>query len=724
VTPEAARVRGRQPPSAVSFGPFSFDPQSRLLWREGTEIALPPRVLGVLELLIERSGQIVARQDLLDRVWKDAFVTDTSLAEAVSFLRQALGDDPQSPRYIQTVHRRGYRFVAPLGSDQGQTGVRLGSDWGQTTFAEPTPTATRPEPTTHPERAGAPVATQLLPWTVAILAIALTISAVWNNVRRKSPEPAPVTRFEVRPEAGTWFDRRAPALAVASDGRTLAWSACEATTGTCGLFVRQIDKLEPVRLAGTDGAASPFFSPDGRWLAFFADGKLKKVAVSGGSPIVLADAPAPAGGAWNDEGQIVFSGLPAGGLSIVADQGGEVTPLTAPQFAKGEVRHVWPSWLPGNGAILFTIATSPVPGAPGQLAVLSPTSRTWRTLRPGVTRATPAGPGYLLVASGSDLQAVTYDERATSLTGASDSVFDALATADGAPQFAAGGGMLVALRAPAGPRTIEWSDTLDRTIPSAGPLAQPALAPDGRRLAAVAADVTGSDIWTVDLDTGTKTRATFGGVNASPVWDARGGLIYATKSKDGVFAIPSRSVDPGDTHLFPVAAAADGRVAAVRTSNDGHATLVLLAPGAPPATIANGPFDELSAAFSPDSASIAYDSDESGRREVYLQRFDSSPRTQVSTAGGERPAWSRDGRAIYVHEGARLTRITLSAEGRPVPGTRAIVFDRPDARVLGVTPDGRVLIERQPPALDAAVVVLQWLREVRERLPLPVAAPR
>src|SRR6478735_5449975 len=98
----------------IRLGPFAFDPQSRLLWRDGTEIALPPRVLGVLEVLIERAGEVVARQDLLDRVWKDAFVTDTSLAEAVSFLRQALGDDPQSPTYIQTVHRRGYRFLPPL----------------------------------------------------------------------------------------------------------------------------------------------------------------------------------------------------------------------------------------------------------------------------------------------------------------------------------------------------------------------------------------------------------------------------------------------------------------------------------------------------------------------------------------------------------------------------------------------------------------------------------
>ena len=86
----------------IRFGPFAFDPHARLLWRDGVEVALPPRVLGVLEALLERPGEIVPRQELLDRVWKDAFVTDTSLAEAISVLRQALGDDPQSPTYVQT----------------------------------------------------------------------------------------------------------------------------------------------------------------------------------------------------------------------------------------------------------------------------------------------------------------------------------------------------------------------------------------------------------------------------------------------------------------------------------------------------------------------------------------------------------------------------------------------------------------------------------------------
>jgi len=98
----------------VRFGPFVFDTQNRLLSRNGADLPLPPRVLGVLELLLSRPGEIVSRQELHESVWKDAYVTDTSLAEAISFLRQALGDDPQNPRFVQTVHRRGYRFLPAL----------------------------------------------------------------------------------------------------------------------------------------------------------------------------------------------------------------------------------------------------------------------------------------------------------------------------------------------------------------------------------------------------------------------------------------------------------------------------------------------------------------------------------------------------------------------------------------------------------------------------------
>src|SRR4051794_36570487 len=404
--PEAPALESRQ--RLVSFGPFTFDPLNRLLFRAGAEVPLPPRVLGVLELLVSRAGEIVPRQELLDRVWKDAFVTDTSLAEAVSFLRQVLGDDPQAPRYVQTVHRRGYRFLAALGV-----------------------AAVPPSPALEPDvaRAKPSIARDLAPWSVAIVCAVLAASATWQWFRRPVPAPPPVVRFELRPAAGTAFDRRAPALAIAPDGRTVAWSACDTAGPACGVWVRHLDRLDAARLAGTDGAAAPFFSPDGRWIGFFADGKLKKIAAAGGAPTTLADAPVPGGASWNEDGRIVFAGSPAAGLALVSEQGGGVRVLTRPRADRGELRHAWPSWMPDGRGILFTVVGSPVADASGTLAVLPPAGGAWRALRAGVARAVPAGPGYLLFSTPADLQAQAIDDRTLTLAGAPDAVGEGVGAA-------------------------------------------------------------------------------------------------------------------------------------------------------------------------------------------------------------------------------------------------------------------------------------------------------
>jgi DNA-binding winged helix-turn-helix (wHTH) protein len=324
----------------IRFGQFAFDPQSRLLWRDDTEIALPPRVLGVLEILLERAGEVVARQDLLDRVWKDAFVTDTSLAEAVSFLRSALGDDPQTPRYIQTVHRRGYRFLVAPGidgrSDRGQTPVKPGSDEGQT--------GVRPGSDLRSTFDG-PAAPDwtLVPWSVALLCAGLAAAAVWFAMRAPAPDAPPVARVELRTAPGTEFDRDPQPIAISPDGRSIAWSACETATGRCAISVRTLDTLEPRALPGTTDGHSPVFSPDGRWIAFFADGALKKIAVAGGAPTTLAPAPDPAGAAWGSDGRIVFAGSAGGGLSLVDEQGGGVKSVTNAHSETGEWRHRSPA---------------------------------------------------------------------------------------------------------------------------------------------------------------------------------------------------------------------------------------------------------------------------------------------------------------------------------------------------------------------------------------------
>ncbi len=705
----------------ISFGPFAFDRQSGLLWRDGAEIALPPRVLGVLELLVDRAGQVVARQDLLDAVWKDAFVTDTSLAEAVSFLRQALGDDPQAPRYIQTVHRRGYRFLAPVIPDAARplspnqaaeidSGARLVS-------------ATS-------ESAKAAISWELVPWSVAVLCAALAAAAVWGISRQPGPEAPPIARFEVHPAPGTTFHRSTPAIAVSADGRTIAWAACTQTSGACSLYTRGIDRLESVAISGSEGASAPFFSPDGRWIGFFADGKLKKIAVSGGSASNLADAPSPGGATWGPNGQIAFAGNAAGGISLLSDEGGIVSALTMPRADRGEVRHLYPAWLP-SGGLIFTATSTTLPGAPGELTALAPRGREWRTLRSGVTRAAPAGGAYLLLSSGNDLQAATFDERTLTLTGVSDSVLSSASGGRGIADFAIGGDTLASTAA-ASPERTAWADGAD-----AGALARwssIAISPDSRRAAGVVADGAGSDIWMLDIPSGAVTRMTYGGSNVSPAWSADSTRLYFARRTSRAFSLVSRRIDDRDItpvpidaaspHVFPASVASDGRIAVTTLVASAHTAVAIVpAAGGSLQVLASGPFDEASPAFSPDSHWLAVESAESGRTEVVVRDFRDGRRIPISTNGGAHPRWSADARWIYYDAGPRFMRAPFDPD-RAATGTPETLHDGTSGRVVAVTPSGRMLIASSSDGTDRAFVILQWLRELRQRLPLPVSSPR
>ncbi|MEO7275526.1 MAG: transcriptional regulator, partial [Vicinamibacterales bacterium] len=229
-------TRVRRP--TLAFGPFTFDPGNHLLRRGGNQIAAPPRVLGVLDVLLERAGDLVLRQELIDRVWREAFVTDTSLAEAVSGLRQLLGDDAQAPTYIQTVHRRGYRFVAPVEVQEAKA--------AQTPASDPSPAPARLEVVT-PSIGG-----QLIPWSLAALFAILATVAIFRLTRQQPTTPV-TARFAIELSAGDHFDPRGVAVALSPDGSQAVWSACN--TNGCQLYQRPLDRLEATALRGTEGAS-------------------------------------------------------------------------------------------------------------------------------------------------------------------------------------------------------------------------------------------------------------------------------------------------------------------------------------------------------------------------------------------------------------------------------------------------------------------------------------
>ena len=713
-----------------TFGPFTFDPDNHLLRRGADQVAAPPRVLGVLDLLLERAGDLVPRQELIDRVWKEAFVTDTSLAEAVSGLRQLLEDDAQAPTYVQTVHRRGYRFVAPV------------------EIVEPRSTLL-PESTsamTLPEAVSPSIGGQLIPWSLAALFAILAAVAILRLTRQ---EPAaPVTaRFPVELGAGQHFNQQGVSVALSPDGSRAAWAACAADG--CQLYLRPLDRLEATALRGTEGGTSPFFSPDGAWLGFFADGKLKRIPLAGGNPLVVADVAEPLGAVWTAEGRIIYGSSLTGGLWQVSASGGTPQALTFPRQAEGEVRHGWPAVAPDGRTLFFSISTTVDQESPARLAVatLPPwvpapgtTSHitTWTTPLEGVGLARPLAGDLMLVARGGELQVAAFDPVTRVIAGAPQTVVQAVSTSDGQAQFAVSGtGSLLYVppgSAPESPRLV-WEPTEGKN--AAPPLPADisgliALSPDGRRLAWTGpGDGPRTDVRVVDIERGAVIRLTHDGVNTSPVWSPDGRRLFVARRESAAFQLASIDPDTGGIarlpslphHAFPASVSADGRTLAfiVVDESTKRDVWIVDTAGGPPRPIVQSAFDETAPAVSPDGTLVAYQSDEAGRWDVYVQRIADGRRTIVSTSGGDQPHWRPDGSGLTFRSGNALLRAPVRKDTLAV-GAAERVGDMGAGRFVGTAPDGRMLVYGGSVNQGTtAVVALQWEQEIRRLLGPPSA---
>ena len=281
----------RAPFARLSFGPYTFDTRSRLLSRDGQE-ARPPaarhRRPGVVARPRRRRRLAPGahRQHLEGRL-RHGHVARGSRERPAPGAR----DDPQAPTYIQTLHRRGYRFVGPVSSADPAARIHAASA-GSSDVVSPS------------------IGGQLVPWSAAVICALIAAVAVWQLTRARQPVATAAPRFAVTTSPGTVFDAQAPALAFSPDGQQLAWSACDASG--CRLFVRPLDRLEATVVPGTEDAHAPFFSPDGQWIGFFADGRLRKVALAGGAPARSPMRSASLGGTWIGH-DIIFAGSSSGG---------------------------------------------------------------------------------------------------------------------------------------------------------------------------------------------------------------------------------------------------------------------------------------------------------------------------------------------------------------------------------------------------------------------------
>ena len=444
----------------IAFGAFSFDRVSRILRRDDRELPLPPRVIGVLELLLDRPGEVVTKQALISAVWRDAFVTETSIAEAVSVLRQTLGDDPQRPTYVQTLHRRGYRFIADVSGVPGA----------------PAPAAvagTEDIPAIPPGAAAAeaverePALSGLVPWVIAFFAVLTAASAVWRYVdTAPPPSPSPV-RFSVALPAGLTLAPAGAPLAVSADGTTIAFAACDGAR--CAIYLRPLSQPDATPLAGTTGGASPFFAPDGRAVGFYADGRLQTLTLGGGSPVTIATAAEPLGAAWLPDGQIVFARASSDGLFVAGSGGAAPRPLTRP--AAGEGGHRWPAGLADGSGVVFTVTADPARPETAYGAVVTLSTGSWARVLDGVGAVRVPAPGYLVAQRGSGLVASGFDPRTRTMIGLPAPVTPARPMASSAPFAASAAGTVVSASASgdAVDVVLHWDSELRRLVPPPQP---------------------------------------------------------------------------------------------------------------------------------------------------------------------------------------------------------------------------------------------------------------
>ncbi len=589
-----------------------------------------------------------------------------------------------------------------------------------------------------------------LAWIAAFVFLLSTIGFAMLSFRRVSPS-AQTVRFTLpAPENSAYKGE----LALSPDGRNLAF-VVEGTGGR-SLWVRALDSVQARELPGTMDAALPFWSPDSRFIAFFASNKLKRIDPVSGSPQVLAEVTADArGGAWGPDNTIVFTPAYTTPLSKVSADGGAVQPLTELDQSREQTSHRWPSFLPDGRHFLY-FARSNKKETEGIYVGSLDSKETKFLLNTSLHVVYAPGPGgntgHLLFMRDQRLMAQPFDAGSLKLTGEPTVVADTVLNfpSEGGPTgYAAfsvsANGHLCYLAGSVAQMQMGWFDRAGKLLNLVGSpshLAEAWLSPDGKRLAFSRAEFDQWDIWLFDLARSTTTRFTFdAGADVSPVWSGDGSHIFFASSRDGgnrftlyqkissgagtdqLLLKTDYNTYPDDWH----SGKADELLVyeADNPKSKFDIWVLPLTGERKPYPILQTEFNETHAQLSPDGRFIAYVSDESGRAEVYVQSFPGpGGKWQISTSGGDQPRWRRDGRELfYMAPNQTLMAVPIAPGAAFEPGAPVTLFRTHaapgsltgDRNHFVVTPDGQkfLVINLVEENAQPITVVLNWAAAVK-----------
>jgi len=513
-----------------------------------------------------------------------------------------------------------------------------------------------------------------------LLAVALLGAAgLALGYLRRAPKPPRLVRFEV-PVPSNVITIDAPK--ISPDGKLLAFNATDAT-GKTQIWLRPLNALVAQPLAGTEGTRRPFWSPDSRFLAFMADGKLKKIDVTGGPPTKICDAPSAVDGSWSPEGVILLDGTGTDPILRVPAAGGTPVVWVKAEASRKEVQIGWPEFLPDGRHFLY-MAANQKPDV-SEYRIGSIDSAETKSLASAQTALAYAPPGYLLFVKDRTLVAQPFDAKALKITGEPVPLAEQIGTDTvGLARFSVSRDGVLAYRTGESGDRFTWIDRSGKeldTILEKGEYEDPQLSPAGDQLAFDLADARSgkSDIWLRDLTRGVNSRFTFAPGNAfSPVWTPRGdALIYTSMREDAPGLYEKSTLGQGEEKLltrleglfFATSVAPDGSVAfQVRPPNPKNGFDIMILPGTPgakPIPFRTTSFNEGQAQFSPDGKLIAYSSNESGRIEVYVQPYPGPGRTwQISTSGGSDAHWRADGKELFYRgTDQQLMAVEISSGG-------------------------------------------------------------